>query len=142
MSHVNFPEDFKELSFEKGKFGLIKTRITSGSHMEKNRTNYSWLVGHGGGWERIGGREERLSLAQPDCFVVLYSKERSYVSDDPGTVKAAKLCQELTCGLFLGLSSWEGGMSGLRGLWSHRVLDGIPVLPLTSGDSGEVMFPL
>lgn len=37
LSHVSFPEDFKELSFEKEKFELMKTRITSGSLIEKNR---------------------------------------------------------------------------------------------------------
>lgn len=72
MSHVNFPEDFKELSFEKGKFGLIKTRITSGSHMEKNRTNYSWLVGHGGGWERVGGWGGRSDFLWPNPTALLF----------------------------------------------------------------------
>lgn len=50
--------------------------------MEK-RTDYSRLVGQGGSGKELGVVGERLSLAQPDCFVVLYSKKRSHVSHVP-----------------------------------------------------------
>lgn len=111
LSHVNFPEDCKELSFEREKFGLIKTRITLGSHIEKNRNKLllacsTLLPGAFCGQTRLF------------CFSLF---QRSYFSNVLGKARQHSLARS-SCGFsFLGFTSWEA-LQGWWGLWCHQAL--------------------